>query len=95
MVHKDIPPGVTAVGIPARVVMPRNRKTASDFVAYGEPVDGCPDPVLRTIEDLRSQVVMLSGRIEELEGGRKKREYPAENKAVSKKSIGAAGKKGN
>ncbi len=95
VVHRDVPPGVTAVGIPARVVMPRDRKAASDFVAYGEPVDGCPDPMLRTIEDLRSQVSKLIGRVEELEGDRKNSEYPAENNVVSKKSTGTAGKKGS
>lgn len=68
VVHKDVPPGVTAVGIPARVVMPRDRKTAKEFVAYGEPAEGAPDPVLRTIEDLRAQVAALAGRIDELEG---------------------------
>ncbi|NQV48097.1 MAG: serine O-acetyltransferase [Rhodospirillaceae bacterium] len=67
VVHKDIPAGVTAVGIPARVVMPRDKQKANQFVAYGEPVDGCPDPVLRTIEDLRHQVTALMGHVEELE----------------------------
>ncbi|MHA1597404.1 MAG: serine O-acetyltransferase, partial [Alphaproteobacteria bacterium] len=68
VVHKDIPAGVTAVGIPARVVMPRDKAKAKEFVAYGEPVDGCPDPVLRTIEDLRHQVASLMTHVEELEG---------------------------
>ncbi|MBT3239087.1 MAG: serine O-acetyltransferase [Rhodospirillaceae bacterium] len=68
VVHKDIPAGVTAVGIPARVVMPRDKTKAKEFVAYGEPVDGCPDPVLRTIEDLRHQVTALMTHVEELEG---------------------------
>lgn len=67
VVHKDIPPGVTAVGIPARVVMPRDKTKAREFVAYGEPFEGTPDPVLRTIEDLRAQVSTLIERIEELE----------------------------
>ncbi len=67
VVHKDIPPGVTAVGIPARVVMPRDKTKAREFVAYGEPLEGTPDPVLRTIEDLRAQVSTLIERIEELE----------------------------
>lgn len=67
VVHKDIPAGVTAVGIPARVVMPRDKARARDFVAYGEPVEGCPDPVLRTIEDLRQQVSGLMNQVEHLE----------------------------
>ena len=67
VVHKDIPAGVTAVGIPARVVMPRDKTKAKEFGAYGEPVEGCPDPVLRTIEDLRQQVTTLMTHIEEME----------------------------
>jgi len=68
VVHKDVPPGVTAVGIPARVVMPRDKTKVKEFVAYGEPVDGCPDPIQRTIEDLRQQVTTLMNHVEELEG---------------------------
>jgi serine O-acetyltransferase len=67
VVTKDVPAGVTAVGIPARVVMPRDKEEAKKFVAYGEPVDGCPDPVLRTIEDLRNQVSFLMSQVENLE----------------------------
>lgn len=68
VVTHDVPPGVTAVGIPARVVMPRDKEHAKDFVAYGTPTDGCPDPVLRTIDNLRSQVSVLMKRIDQLEG---------------------------
>jgi serine O-acetyltransferase len=67
VVHKDIPAGVTAVGIPARVVMPRDKSKAKEFVAYGEPVDGSPDPVLRTIEELRHQVSGLMDQVQQLE----------------------------
>ncbi len=67
VVTSDIPPGVTAVGIPARVVMPKDKRKAKEFVAYGTPADGCPDPVLRTIYSLRGQVTALMERVEELE----------------------------
>ncbi len=67
VVHKDIPAGVTAVGIPAKVVMPRDKQKAKEFVAYGEPLEGVPDPVLRTIEDLRAQVTALMTHVNELE----------------------------
>ncbi len=72
VVHKDIPAGVTAVGIPARVVMPRDKAKAKEFVAYGEPVDGSPDPVLRTIEDLRQQVTTLMNQVEELQNAQQR-----------------------
>ncbi|MCK5546108.1 MAG: serine O-acetyltransferase [Rhodospirillaceae bacterium] len=68
VVTKDVPPGVTAVGIPARIVMPRDKEHAKDFAPYGTPSDGCPDPMLKTIENLRSQISSLMGRIDEMEG---------------------------
>ncbi len=67
VVTKDIPPGVTAVGIPAHAVMPRDPSAAGRFVAYGTPAEGCPDPVLATIENLRGQVAAFHERIGHLE----------------------------
>lgn len=67
VVSRDVPPGVTAVGIPAQPVMPRDRRTASRFVAYGTPLEGCPDPVHATIENLRAVVVRLQEQISGLE----------------------------
>lgn len=70
VVTKDIPSSVTAVGVPAKVVMPRDREKAREFQAYGTPSDGCPDPVLQTIDALRQQVATLAERVEELESER-------------------------
>jgi serine O-acetyltransferase len=67
VVTKDVPSSVTAVGVPARAVMPRDRGKAHEFHAYGTPSGECPDPVLQTIEALRQQVTALSQRVEELE----------------------------
>lgn len=69
VVTRDIPPGVTAAGIPARVIMPRDKERArrGEFMAYGMPADELFDPVLRTIDTLRGQVALLAGRVEELE----------------------------
>jgi serine O-acetyltransferase len=66
VVTKEVPPGVTAIGIPAQVVMPKDKAAARAFVAYGTP-EGCPDPVLMTIENLRSQVADLKERVGDLE----------------------------
>ncbi len=68
VVTRDLPAGVTAVGIPARVVMPRDKAKAKEFVAYGTPTGGVPDPVARMIDSLRSQVTTLMERVGELEG---------------------------
>ena len=92
VVTRDVPPGVTAVGIPARVVMPRDKEHAKDFVAYGTPTDGCPDPVLRTIDNLRAQVATLMERIEDLEEDRDAaQKAPARTKAKQKKVVNSGG----
>ena len=67
VVTKDIPASMTAVGIPAQVIMPRDKTKAKEFQPYGTPTDGGPDPVLQTIESLQGQVSTLMERVEELE----------------------------
>ena len=67
VVTKSVEACMTAVGIPARVIMPKDKSKSKDFVAYGTAADG-PDPVVQTIDELRRQVTALVGRVEELEG---------------------------
>ena len=66
VVTKDVPASVTAVGIPARVIMPRDKAKAREFQPYGTPAD-TPDPMQQTIESLRGQVSQLMERVQELE----------------------------
>ena len=74
VVIRDVPPGVTVTGIPARVLMSRDRAKSQAFVAYGTPCDDLPDPVARTLDNLRTELVALSNRVEELEGELAKRQ---------------------
>jgi serine O-acetyltransferase len=67
VVTHDVPPGVTAVGVPAHVVMPQDRSSSERFSPYGTPLGGCPDPVLTSIEALRGQVSSLAERIEAMQ----------------------------
>lgn len=68
VVTRDVPAGATVVGVPARLVEPKSDTAkAAEFVAYGTPANGCPDPVLQTIEDLRGQVGELVRRVAEIE----------------------------
>lgn len=67
VVTRDLPSEVTAVGIPAHGIMPRDRSTSGRFVPYGTPAEGCPDPVLATIENLRGQVAALQMHVRDLE----------------------------
>lgn len=67
VVTRDVEAKVTAVGIPARPVMPRDKEESEGFVAYGTPRDGLTDPVARSIDNLRSQLETVMGRVSELE----------------------------
>ena len=68
VVTKDVPAGVTAVGNPARIVMPKDKAKAKakEFVAYGTPADSA-DPMVQAIEALRAQLATQMERIEDLE----------------------------
>jgi serine O-acetyltransferase len=62
----DVPAGVTVVGIPAKVIVPR--KANQEFRAYGMPTDDIADPITRAIDGLLDQVSRLKARVEQLEG---------------------------
>lgn len=89
VVTHDVPAGTTAVGIPARVVMPQDKNKPKQFEAYGQPIDGCPDPVLRTIEDLRNQVAQLQNRVAELDA---QKENKAEGESIDDEKPVATGR---
>ena len=74
VVTKDVPEGVTVVGNPARIVMPKDKRTSWDFLAYGTPTGDVVDPFLRAIEDLRGSVTALNERVAELEAQLAERE---------------------
>ncbi|MFQ5954477.1 MAG: serine O-acetyltransferase [Kiloniellales bacterium] len=67
VVVKDVPPGATVVGIPARIAGRRQPEEAAEFVAYGTPTNEQPDPVTRALNGLMDQVDRLNTRLEELE----------------------------
>ena len=66
VVTKAVPAGMTAVGVPAKVVMPKDKSKSKDFVAYGTLADG-PDPFVQTIENMRREMREMAGRVNELE----------------------------
>ncbi len=69
VVTKDVPEGATVVGIPGRVLQPRQRQTEEEppFVAYGTPTGDIPDPVARALEGLLDEVHSLRARVNRLE----------------------------
>lgn len=69
VVLKDVPPGVTVVGIPAKVVLPRERTAAEpEFCAYGTPTRDLPDPIGHVLDGLSKEIMTLRRRIDTLEG---------------------------
>lgn len=67
VVTSDIPAGVTAVGIPAKVIMPRDKSKVGEFRAYATTPDGVPDPVQQVLDQMRNQMTEMQKRIDELE----------------------------
>jgi serine O-acetyltransferase len=67
VVTQDVGPNMTAVGIPARIVMPKTREDHPTFSAYATVKGQCPDPMQATIDNLRSQVGVLHQQLESLQ----------------------------
>jgi serine O-acetyltransferase len=67
VVLQDVPQGATMVGIPAKIVMGRDKSLKDEFCAYGTPIDGLPDPIARSFESLRHQLNILGERVIKLE----------------------------
>ena len=69
VVTKDVPECATVVGIPAKVVQPRDRQGEAEprFLAYGTPTGDASDPVSRAIEGLLDEVQRLRARVDQLE----------------------------
>jgi len=74
VVLKDVPPGVTMVGIAARQVLPRGRKISQEFVAYGTSDVEMPDPVIGALDGLTGEIEALRARIDFLENHNKDHE---------------------
>jgi serine O-acetyltransferase len=67
VVLREVPPGATMVGIPARQIGPRPATPERCFPAYGVEPGVTIDPVSRALDRLTEQVETLSARVAELE----------------------------
>lgn len=66
VVIRDVAPGATVVGIPARVTGVHNQEDEA-FLAYGTPIKEETDPVVAALSELHQQIAALSARIKILE----------------------------
>ncbi len=70
VVVQPVAAGVTVVGIPARPVDrdPVQRPVPQPlFVAYGTPCEETLDPLVRTVESLRAEMLSLEARVSQLQ----------------------------
>jgi serine O-acetyltransferase len=72
VVLKDVPPGVTMLGIPAKQALPRAPEAAPSFHAYGTPRPDIADPLSKGLEGLSAEVEALRARIAALENAPEK-----------------------
>ena len=66
VVVRDVAPGATVVGIPAKVAARPDATPEEEFRAYGVSSE-IADPVTRTIDGLLERIQTLSQRVQELE----------------------------
>ena len=64
VVLQDVPKGATMVGIPAKIVMSKGKSVDDEFCAYGTPIEGLPDPIARSFESLRNQLILLQEKLD-------------------------------
>ncbi len=66
VVTRDVPPGATMVGIPARSTLVDAEQSSASFLPYGTPCNEVCDPAGQKLEALQSEVEQLRRRIGEL-----------------------------
>ena len=84
VVLREVPPGATMVGVPARQVGPQPAAKERCFPAYGVEPGVTIDPVSRAIDRLTQEVEELTSRVAQLERpAERAAEAPAEERRVA------------
>jgi serine O-acetyltransferase len=66
VVTRDVPPGATMIGIPARSTLVDAGESSSHFLPYGTPCSEVFDPATQRLELLQCEVEQLRKRLAEL-----------------------------
>ena len=66
VVTRDVPPGATMVGIPARSTLVDAEQSSANFLPYGTPCSEMYDPATQKLELLQCEVEQLRKRVAEL-----------------------------
>lgn len=87
VVTQDVPANVTAVGIPAKIVMPKDKTKAGEFRAYATGPEGVPDPVQQVLDQMRAEIARLQDRISELEEAAADKDDDDDDEASKRSSV--------
>ena len=69
VVTKDVPPGATMVGIPARPTLVGAETYARDFVPYGTPCKDLAEPLSAKLEAMRVEIDLLKLKLDRVAKG--------------------------
>ncbi len=83
VVLREVPPGATMVGVPARQIGPQAVAQETCFPAYGIGPGPTVDPVSRAIDRLTAQVEDLESRLADVEGRTAEGGPPQKERAAS------------
>jgi serine O-acetyltransferase len=86
VVVRDVPEGVTVVGIPAKPVEDE-LADADHFAAYGTPTTDMPDREEILIAQLLSEVSLLRRRVNELESNESGDNYESPNNSENESNL--------
>ncbi|MFT5439625.1 MAG: serine O-acetyltransferase [Alphaproteobacteria bacterium] len=87
VVLRNVPAGVTVVGIPAQPVLPRQLEGRPAFHAYGTPSVELDDPTAKIVGALDAEIAALRARIEMLEDNPPEENPPADTETNSEKDC--------
>jgi serine O-acetyltransferase len=77
VVVNEVKAGQVMVGIPARAVgEPKGPAKPAEFLPYGTPADGVPDPVARALAGRVDEVAGLRARLNEIEAAQENSPWP-------------------
>ncbi len=76
VVTRDVPPGATMVGIPARSTLVDANESSKSFLPYGTPCSEAFDPQTQKLELLQCEVEQLRARLAELMAEREQPSQP-------------------
>jgi serine O-acetyltransferase len=91
VVTKDVPPGATMVGIPARSTLVDAEESSSNFLPYGTPCGERFDPATQKLEILQCELETLRARITELVEEREQSREEGKGRAAKPRRTGTTG----